>query len=103
MSKLKSRKDKMDDLLNSLVEIGLLKYIENGVITGLKSSPVYIKSLPITETLTTTNTFTLDMLDPINLPWLLYRQKCTNLLLPSNGSTLSSEVNQYLQTGIYQK
>lgn len=93
----------LDDLFNSLLEIDLLIVFEKGVITGVKESTLYVKSLPSTETLNTTNQFTLEKLDKINLPWLLYRPKCMNLLLPSNNSVLSDEVNEYLQGGIYQK
>jgi hypothetical protein len=93
----------LDDLLESLIDIGLLKEFEKGVITGSKRSNLYIKSLPITETLNTTNRFTLDLLDRINLPWRMYRSKCTILSKPSNTSVFSDEVNQYLQGGIYQK
>jgi len=90
-------------LLQSLVEIGLLKEFENGIITGLRRSNLFIKVLPATETLNTTNQFTLDLLDQISLPWLIYRPTCTNLSLPSKKSTLSSEVDQHFQGGIYRK
>lgn len=90
-------------LLQSLVEIGLLKEFENGIITGLRRSNLFIKVLPETETLNTTNQFTLELLDQINLPWLIYRPTCTKLSLPSETSTLSSEVDQYLQNGIYRQ
>lgn len=93
----------LSDLLTSLIEIGLLKQFDDGVVTGSKSSIVYIKSLPATETLNTTNKFTLDILDKINLPWLIYKQKCTNMLLPSDESVLSDEANEYVQQGIYQR
>jgi hypothetical protein len=93
----------LDSLLESLIGIGLLKEFQKGVITGTKRSNLFIKSLPITETLNTTNRFTLDLLDRINLPWRMYRSKCTILSKPSNTSVFSDEVNQYLQGGIYQK
>ncbi|CAF4122600.1 unnamed protein product, partial [Rotaria magnacalcarata] len=103
VSKLKARQDLLNNLLGSLVEIGLLKQFGNGVITGSRRSSLYIKLLPATETLNTTNQFTLDLLDKINLPWLLYRRTCTSLLLPSKSSILSSEATGYLQGGIYQE
>ena len=93
----------LDDLFESLLEIDLLTKFKEGVITGSKRSDFYVKSLPTTETLNTTNQFTLEKLDKINLPWLLYKPKCTTLLLPSDKSVLSDEVEQYLQGAIYQK
>jgi hypothetical protein len=103
VSKLKARKNMLKNLLQSLIEIGLLKHFEEGVLTGTKCSDVYIKALPATETLNTTNQFTLELLDKINLPWLLYRTKCSALLLPSTKSVLSHKANEHLQGGIYQK
>lgn len=100
---MKSKKDLLGDLLSSLLEIGLLKQFDKGVITGARSSTVYIKSLPPTETLNTTNRFTLEFLDPINLPWLWYRPTCTNLLLPSTNSTFSKQVDDYLKQDMYQQ
>lgn len=103
VSKLKSKQTLLTQLLQSLTEIGLLKQFEQGIIIGLRYSTLFIKSLPSTETLNTTNQFTLDLLDKINLPWLIYRPTCTTLLLPSTTSVISREANQYLQNGVYQK
>lgn len=103
ISKLKAKQNLLDDLLQSLVEINLLKQFDKGVVTGPRRSTLFIKSLPASETLNTTNQFTLDLLDQISLPWLLYRPSCTTLLMPSNASSLSDEVDQYLQNNIYQR
>lgn len=100
---MKPKIELLDDLLSSLIELGLLKQFDKGIFTSYRPSTVYIKSLPSTETLNTTNRFTLDLLDRINLPWLQYRPTCTSLLLPSRNSTFPTDVDDYLKQEIYQK
>lgn len=74
--------------------MNLLMKFEKGLRSGPNVCDLFIKCLPKSITFNTVNTFVKECLDPVKIPWTLYKSNCERVLLPSSTAVLSEEVNQ---------
>jgi hypothetical protein len=81
----------------------LLLKIENGLRSGRNLCNLYIKTLPESITMNTVNSFVLNNLDKIKMPWALYKANCEKVVLPSASATLSVEVREIFNRDNYRK
>ncbi len=100
---MKYRYNSVESILDQLVEMNLLRKVIDGLRSGRNICDLYIKSLPNSITLNTVNTFIMEHLDPIKIPWTLYKTSCERVLLPSSTSVLSQEVQQIFKQNNYLK
>ena len=86
-----------------LVELKLLLKLEDGLRSGPNVCDIYIKSLPESLTLNTVNTFVVEYLDPLKVPWTLYKASCGTVILSSASAVLSEEARRVLEQENYKK
>lgn len=76
---------------------------ENGLRSGPNTCSIYIKALPESITLNTVNSFVVNFLDQIKMPWALYKPTCEKVILPSVSTVFSEEVKQIFNQENYRK
>lgn len=81
----------------------LLIKFENGLRSGRNSCNLYVKTLPESITLNTVNSFVVNTLDQIKMPWTLFKASCEKVILPSTSAVLSQEVRNILNKDNYTK
>ncbi|CAF1648905.1 unnamed protein product [Adineta ricciae] len=101
--KLKYRYDSVEPMLGKLIQLNLLSKYENGIRSGRNVSNLYIKALPESITMHTVNSFVVDTLDRVKMPWTLYKVNCEKVLLPSASALLSEEVRQLFEQDNYRR
>ncbi|CAF1481953.1 unnamed protein product, partial [Adineta steineri] len=101
--KLKYRYKSIESVLDQLIAMKLLSKVKDGLRSGRNICDLYIKSLPTSITLNTVNTFIKDNLDPIKMPWTLYKSSCERVFLPSPASILSQEVQNLFNETNYSR
>jgi hypothetical protein len=82
-------------VLEALVSIGLLIKYNNGVQSGKNKSALYVKVLPESFAMQVVEQFITDHLQKVQIPWILYRESCTKLILSSSSAKLSDEADQF--------
>ena len=88
-------------MLEKLVQMEILLKYENGLRSGRNTCNIYVKVLPESITLNTVNDFVVNRLDPVKMPWAVYKSCCRKVLLPSPSTVLSDEVQQILNKENY--
>ncbi len=101
--KLKYQYTTVEPALSKLIDLKLLLKYENGIRSGRNTCNIYIKRLPESLTLNTVNSFVVDVLDKIKMPWALYKASCEKVILPSASTTFSEEVQQLFNQDNYRK
>lgn len=90
-------------MLVKLTEMKLLIKVDNGLRSGRNLCNLYIKILPSSITLNTVNSFVVNSLDQIKMPWALFKASCEKVILPAATATLTAEVQQILNQDHYRK
>lgn len=91
----------MQDHLEELTRVRLLKTVEKGVRSGKTRSTIYVKNLPPSLSSDDIHKFTMTYLKPIRICWSDYIKYCKNVILSAPSATLSSETSTILQKEVY--
>ncbi len=83
--------------------MGLLIKLNDGIKSGKNSSTLFIKVLPPSLTLHAIEQFVTEFLDKVKIPWLLYKESCSKLIMSSSSAKLSEEANSILIAAPYEK
>jgi hypothetical protein len=93
----------LDQLLNDLVIVNLLKKYERGAVSYRSHLDVYVKLLPSSLEQQTVANWQASTLDQLKLSWSTYSASCSTLRYPSAIAKFSNDLDHLLKTDPYKE